>query len=923
MEGFAFDLDMDMATECTIADIQGQLADMLDMKSFLRKNMNVELKRWFSFTYSFPTLDKEWTAVHAVLTWMQFQMAEWRPETLKDLDALVDLAKDPHLVAPEPGPGPGHGPPPPLADDPGPGPAPDASLVEQRAADEAAAARDEVHAKREFTLAQLREKTKNTLLLAGAVSADREVQTHGRVIYEFELLGRKSVARDLELQRTQFSTTQWYAQRVLDGGHELCVEIFSVLDSITFLGRVGLGPQVTVSGRHVVYEDLELAEMICKLAVAYVALTAWTDSVHAQTLPFTLALGLHTDAALATAGLQACQKDWEAILEVEDALFKKATVAELPQPDIFDEIFPDDPGFPEGGPGPANPPDPGAPDKSLAFLHRLLEDLDFHKHQLVRETCFLFSEPGPDYDSWDPFLPDGVLQLWQMFATPANTKFWCEDVFKDLKQILASKAANVNRMSRMKAVMEAAERSKAAFARQPHDPDAHATHKPMDQVKLEPHEAGLNMPKSLSALKDGCFSFPSDERKVALAAEAGLTFDLGQPAAGLRPVIDLSLLMDVEKQKRKVGLNPGADPVPWSDPAAGPGPGPDPDPAPGHGSSPISKPTWKPAGKEANMRSVAAMALVRALAGKSGMEKEADARDAWWICLLRKGLFFQYEAPGQSPCVFLSLGFHGHAALCWLLDVISGPDLGDGRGAREYLQLSKVGLQRGRCNQPLPFRLVFGHEVKHLAHFQGLVVELLIPALKPPIAFGPDAVRGLGPGIVYQVTAKQEMLAFCFQQKVPLTSQQLVLLAKFLGLRLQRVVRKTAQKESAMLAAQAVALHVLPDLPAASRDEIVKAIVTGCVSDLALIFDPLLCPVIEEIRARNNVDLPKHIVKALDEQHQAAKGQALQGAAPQVSRERRTAMAQVARLEKNSQRVQGHDSRQWPYPWMQARAAGG
>jgi hypothetical protein len=46
------------------------------------------------------------------------------------------------------------------------------------------------------------------------------------------------------------------------------------------------------------------------------------------------------------------------------------------------------------------------------------------------------------------------------------------------------------------------------------------------------------------------------------------------------------------------------------------------------------------------------------------------------------------------------------------------------------------------------------------------------------------------------------------------------------------------------------------------------------------------------------VDLPKHIEKALDEQHQAAKGQALQGAAPQVSRERRAAMAQIARLEK-------------------------
>ena len=294
------------------------------------------------------------------------------------------------------------------------------------------------------------------------------------------------------------------------------------------------------------------------------------------------------------------------------------------------------------------------------------------------------------------------------------------------------------------------------------------------------------------------------------------------------------------------------------------------------------------------MRSVAAMALVRALAGKSGMEKEADARDAWWVCLLHKGLFFQFEAPGQSPCVFMSLGFHGHAALCWALDVISCPDLGDGCGARAYLQLSKVALQTGRCNQPLPFRWVFGHEVKHLSNFQGLVVELLIPALKPR----PGLVPGLGPGLVYQVTAKQDMLPFCFQQKVPLTSQQLVLLAKFLNLRLQRVRQKTAQKEAAMLAAQAVALHVLPDLPPESRDEIVKAIVTGSVADLPATFDPLLCPIIDEIRGRNNVDLPKSIVKALDEQHAAAKGQALQGAAPQVSRERRAAMAKVAHLEK-------------------------
>ena len=126
--------------------------------------------------------------------------------------------------------------------------------------------------------------------------------------------------------------------------------------------------------------------------------------------------------------------------------------------------------------------------------------------------------------------------------------------------------------------------------------------------------------------------------------------------------------------------------------------------------------------------------------------------------MLHKALFFKYEVPGQRPCVFRSLGFHGHAALGCVLEVISGP------ASEQYLQMSKVGQNSGRCQQPTPLRCVFGHEVKQLEHFHGLAVELLIPALKPP-PFGPDAVSGLGLGLVYKVVAERDLLPFCFQER--------------------------------------------------------------------------------------------------------------------------------------------------------------
>jgi hypothetical protein len=207
-------------------------------------------------------------------------------------------------------------------------------------------------------LAQLRQKAKNTIHLAAMVTQDRLVQLHGRIIYAFEILGRRSVAQDLKQQRTQHGTCQWYAHRALDSGFDLCMQIACVPDSMSFLESVTLAPQIHVPGpaaRQLFHEELEVASLILHFAWEYMAITAWTDAVHANTMPFTLAAGLSVEASLAKAGLDGCRKDWEAILEVEDAVFKTTTIAQGDAP----------------GPGPVHgSPDPmGGPDRDSGVDH--------------------------------------------------------------------------------------------------------------------------------------------------------------------------------------------------------------------------------------------------------------------------------------------------------------------------------------------------------------------------------------------------------------------------------------------------------------------------------------------------------------------------------------------------------------------------
>ena len=69
-------------------------------------------------------------------------------------------------------------------------------------------------------------------------------------------------------------------------------------------------------------EELVVAQLIATLAHEYMSISAWSDLIHAETMPFSLAAGLHESLAMADKGMQACAADWEAILELEGHVFQ-------------------------------------------------------------------------------------------------------------------------------------------------------------------------------------------------------------------------------------------------------------------------------------------------------------------------------------------------------------------------------------------------------------------------------------------------------------------------------------------------------------------------------------------------------------------------------------------------------------------------
>jgi len=66
------------------------------------------------------------------------------------------------------------------------------------------------------------------------------------------------------------------------------------------------------------------------------------------------------------------------------------------------------------------------------------------------------------------------------------------------------------------------------------------------------------------------------------------------------------------------------------------------------------------------------MAMIMTLEGLPATEWEGMVKDAWWGCLLGKGLFFKPSLkPDSEPIVFMSLGFVGYDVLGWRLPYVN------------------------------------------------------------------------------------------------------------------------------------------------------------------------------------------------------------------------------------------------------------
>ena len=123
-----------------------------------------------------------------------------------------------------------------------------------------------------------------------------------------------------------------------------------------------------------------------------------------------------------------------------------------------------------------------------------------------------------------------------------------------------------------------------------------------------------------------------------------------------------------------------------------------------------------------------------------------------------------------------------------------------------------------------------------------------------------------GQGLVWRIGAEEEeVIRFAFLNKVPLTSQQLGLLAKFMGISL-RLIGKTASVDQAAQYARAIAQQSFPELDVPARLSLIRSIVEP-MATATLAHGPVLALVLDEMSKDN----PSY--KDFEGLHQQVKGQ--------------------------------------------------
>jgi len=747
----------------------------------------VELKRFCSIVYAFPALDTEWTCLYAAMNWMKIQMGSWKPADA-ELQELQDKYHEAHV----------------------------AHVVSEATGEEADLVR------KDKTLAELRKKSKNSLELAATVLGDRMTQIYGRIIFRFTSIQHAAMVVDLRSCRDQAGSCRWAGIRTAEAGAEDCKKFAGLTSDMPFLRTLGLTTQANFCGQDPVIfeEETAVATKVMTMAIEMAAAHSWSTTQFWMTLPHSLAIGLHPDLHTARAGLLDRASDWSQILRFEAVVLTREDIPVM--------------GLQTGQDGNSGQEASclGPARHKYPQCAKLLDMLDFHKHQLVRELCFALSMPMEGQPAWSLEHPEFAVVKW-MFGNISNTKVFLEDTFRDVRDMLKRTGQTTSRFLRQHHVIVSGLRR--------------AKDHLLPIVNL-PESAFVDTLLRRTKITDAVFTPPSNSQKGSVAIEQGRPFDVGLPmhlpnGHVLEPLIDLTQLMgssvpQASKRSNKAGAVTGSGRV--IDPSQRP-----------EGQADISRDMtdqvmYRAAGPAAKHRSSAAMALVQGLRDVPTCDWEASVMNAWRGCLLGKGRVFKlHRVPPLAPTVFLSLGFVDYAVLCWQLKPFTSHD---------DTWCSLV------CPLDMPLFWVYGHELTNFASCCGLATTLVVPALQP--------LTLSSSGLLWRVKEEVELVRFAFESKVPFTTRHFSLLAKAMNIRSSsKLMAKTNPKDQACCIAKAISLHVFPAMDESERLVMVQAMVEPDIVSDMVNDDPVLDHILEELRTQD----PSY--GKFEELHDQVKGQ--------------------------------------------------
>ena len=449
------------------------------------------------------------------------------------------------------------------------------------------------------------------------------------MIHHFLVIGREAMAHDLARQHSQEDSARYCAERVADGGMRVCQLCAQALADTTFLASLAMTTEASFpdSSPDIFYDEIQTAAQVTTLAMEATAAHSWSMSIFAMTMPHSFAVGLHEHLSMARDGMLKLSAQWSLILRVESMVFPSDGQA-------MAQVRPD------------------------ALAH-LLHDEDFHKLQIVRETCFLLSTASKETGPWDPQHSEGEMQLWLMFGNVANTKTFLEDTFRDMRQMGKVAGHTASRFLRMQHVLTSGSRRCKDHL--------------IPLVQLSTKDLG-SVDVVKRSISHEVFAPPSNPEKAKHSLESGRPFDVGTPftmPSGhvLEPMMDLSYLMESSvPESSKKGKRHRRSSRPMAPPA---GPSVDPAAQAAHPSDQnkrkeADEAVSRSSGSASKHRSAAAMAMIMALEGHPNTEWEAMVKTAWWGCLCGRGLLFKLtKTPDSQLIAFISLGFVSYAILGW------------------------------------------------------------------------------------------------------------------------------------------------------------------------------------------------------------------------------------------------------------------